>query len=343
MVARPRSHEFEPEGSETVSILFVGDLMCMGNDRVPDIDPRLRALVSSADLVIGNCEAPVTRSSARPDASYLFAFEMAEEYLRTFLERLGVRRGRCVLSVANNHIGDQGRQGLEATLRRLRSLGVTPVGHRTRDGPIVSVRVGAVGVTVAAWTNWMNQDVFDAGEGVWRTDQIAQIPERAWAERKENLATDCLIGSPHWDYEFRHFPASETRALARRLMGDGFDLLVGHHPHVVQPIEWLDGGICLYSVANLNGPTSLLVSWPSRLLGVFEVRLMAAGRFRGRVAGYTMHPFVQLGRKRDVSIVPLDGAPRRLRLKLEERLRLVYPPTRSGTSSVPGPGGWSRR
>ena len=330
---RPIAHRFGTPHPRTIRLLFVGDLMCMRWDRVPSVHRRLRQLIASADLVIGNCEAPVASRDSRPDASYRFTFDMAEEYLATFLRRLGVSAGRCVLSVANNHIGDQGERGLMDTLERLSRLGVTPVGNRASGEPTIKVRVGGVNVLLAAWTHWMNREAFGSSAGVWRADAIDALRARTWRDIKTRLGGDCLIGTPHWDYEFRHFPSERTREVAHRMTGLGFDLLVGHHPHVCQPIEWLRPGICLYSLGNLNGPTSLLRSWPSKLLGVFEVQLIADQRRRGGVAGYRLHPFVQQGRSPDVSLVPLDQAPRRLRAKVERRLRTIYPTPTSLPSS----------
>jgi len=326
VVPRPSAHRFSSQPSEPVRLLFLGDLMCMGRDRVPRVDERLRRLIASADLVLGNCEAPITHAHVRPNASYGFTFDMAEEYLGTLLQRLGVRPGRCVLSVANNHMGDLGPRGLPETLKRLRGLAVMPVGARAADGPTVQVQVRGVRLAIAAWTHWMNREVFEGDNRVWRVEEVDAIPARAWSETKERLGAHCLIGTPHWDYEFCHFPAQATREFAQRMIGRGFDLLVGHHPHVLQPIEWLAGGICMYSVGNANGPRSLLLRRSSKLFGAFEVQLVPTGRLRGRVAAYRLHPFVQYGRGRTVYLTPLEAAPRGLRAKLETRLRLLYPP-----------------
>lgn len=328
VVPRPSAHRFSSQPSEPVRLLFLGDLMCMSRDRVPRVDERLRRLIASADLVLGNCEAPITHAHVRPNASYRFTFDMAEEYLGTLLQRLGVRPGRCVLSVANNHMGDLGPSGLPETLERLRGLGVMPVGARAAHGPTVQVQVRGVRLAIAAWTHWMNREVFEGDNRVWRVEEVDAVPARAWSEMKERLGAHCLIGTPHWDYEFCHFPAQATREFAQRMIGRGFDLLVGHHPHVLQPIEWLAGGICMYSVGNANGPRSLLLRRSSKLFGAFEVQLVPTGRLRGRVAAYRLHPFVQYGRGRTVYLTPLEAAPRGLRAKLEARLRLLYPPAR---------------
>ncbi len=325
MAARARAFQFRPDTSRTVRLLFVGDLMCMARDRVPEVDRRLRELVRSADLVIGNCEAPIARSRHRPHASYRFTFDMAEEYLETFLVRLGADPARTVLSVANNHIGDRGPRGPLETVRRLERLGVTPIGQRVTDGPIVTVRAGTVNLAIVAWTHWLNRDGIAGAGGVWRAEDVAAFPESHWGAMRERTNADCLIGAPHWGLEFHHFPNGPIRRFARRMCHAGFDLLVGHHPHVLQPVEWHGRGVCLYSVGNLNGPKSLLASWPSRLLGVFEVRLCATGSERGRIASYRLHPFVQRRLSRGVRLVPLDRMPLRQQARLERRLRLLYP------------------
>jgi poly-gamma-glutamate synthesis protein (capsule biosynthesis protein) len=306
----------------------------MGRDRVPRVDERLRRLIDSADFVIGNCEAPVTRAHLSPTASYRFRFEMAAEYLHALLEGLGMRPGRCALSVANNHIGDQGPRGLRETLERLWGLGVIPLGARTADGLTAQVEVRGVKLAIVAWTHWMNQEVFEGDDGVGRVEEVDGIPGRAWSEAKERLGADCLIGTPHWDYEFCHFPAQSTRALAGRMIERGFDLIVGHHPHVLQPIEWLAGGICMYSVGNANGPRSLLLRRYSKLFGAFEIELVPTGPSRGRVAAYRLHPFVQRAHGATVYLTPLDALPRDLRTKLEARLRLLYPPSGHSLQTV---------
>src|SRR5690349_552752 len=67
----PRSQDFPHAPGRIARIFFFGDLMCMKRDEVPAIDPSIRALLSGADLVIGNCEAPVIFKEVRPYAQYV--------------------------------------------------------------------------------------------------------------------------------------------------------------------------------------------------------------------------------------------------------------------------------
>jgi hypothetical protein len=164
---------------------------------------------------------------------------------------------------------------------------------------------------VVAWTQWMNRDVFGPDDGVLRTHDVI-APD--WRVVRERLALDTLVASPHWEWEFQHFPCAATVAHANALATAGFDAIAGHHPHVVQPIAWLGNTVCQFSLGNLMART---LTWPHRLLAVLELHV---ARTSGRVVGYRCHPFVQL----DDAIVPLAAAPERYRARIAQRLALLF-------------------
>ena len=331
LTLRPAHHRFHLPPTRAVRLLFVGDLMCMSSDRVPEVCSELRDLIRRADFVVGNCEAPVVGDRTRPDARYLFRFRMAEAYLSSLLDRLGVETRRCVLSVANNHIGDQGAAGLSETLHRLRGLGIIPVGVREGSDPSIRLEAGDVRISLTAWTRWMNRELPDTGVGVWRAKEIDRFGCRSRVGGAPSARVDLRIAFPHWDREFCHFPSAETTRSARRLAAAGFDLIVGHHPHVLQPVEWLAGSVCLYSVGNLNGPTALLRSWSSRMLGAFEVEVSAAGPRRGQIAAYQLHRFVQRRTRDAVRLSTLSELAPQARRRLEQRAGMLYPGPSSPT------------
>jgi len=331
LTLRPAHHRFHLPPTRAVRLLFVGDLMCMSSDRVPEVCSELRDLIRRADFVVGNCEAPVVGDRTRPDARYLFRFRMAEAYLSSLLDRLGVETRRCVLSVANNHIGDQGAAGLSETLHRLRGLGIIPVGVREGSDPSIRLEAGDVRISLTAWTRWMNRELPDTGVGVWRAKEVDRFGSRSRVGGAPSARADLRIAFPHWDREFCHFPSAETTRSARRLAAAGFDLIVGHHPHVLQPVEWLAGSVCLYSVGNLNGPTALLRSWSSRMLGAFEVEVSAAGPRRGRIAAYRLHRFVQRRTRDAVRLSTLSELAPQARRRLEQRAGVLYPGPSSPT------------
>lgn len=274
------------EGSR---LLFLGDLMAARNWQLPEVAPAFRELVRRADLVIINCEGPV-KPGSEPDGRRPYArVRFSSRYLGQVLECLGVDPGRCVLSVANNHAADCGPEGLTTTVEALRDMGLRVVGAREGESPLVRVNAGPVPVGLVAWTDWQNLGRA-AGCGVWDGEGLSG---RRWQEEALAAGIRCLAALPHWGHEFRHFPEPGVRLRARELVGQGFRIIAGHHPHVVQPLETFDGGLCLYSGGNVIGP-AIPLAWPCRLFAALEVALATGGPDPGSVSGYRVHPFVQL-------------------------------------------------
>jgi poly-gamma-glutamate synthesis protein (capsule biosynthesis protein) len=299
-----------------VTVVLVGDLMRTRRGEVPRVDPRLRRVVGGADLVVGNCEGPV---SGEPERRRLTLKErLHPRFLVDLLAELGADPRRTVLSVANNHSGDHGREGLDETVELLTGLGVTVAGLAT--APIATARAGELEVGVVAWTTWMNREAFAPGSGVARERQIAA---EDWGELRRLGRLDTLVAFPHWGWELRHVPGREVLERVDRLLEQGFDLVAGHHPHVLHPVEVRDGRLVASSLGNLTGP-SIPMSWPMRLGALLEVTLGTAGEERGRVLRYRLHPCVQPP-GRPARLLPLDAAAEPLRRRAERRLALLFP------------------
>lgn len=319
---RPLEHTFvsDPE-DRPLRLLFLGDIMSLHGDRISHVDPAISGLLSGADLVIGNCEAPVMHRPLSRETHNGFVFNMSHEYLRGIVEQLGVKPGRLLLSVANNHTFDQGEAGYLSTQERFAELGIQPLGlWNGGESPVVRVEVEGLAVGVVAWTHWMNIDPPRADPGVWRNTHLDGLDAE---ELKRRHGLDLVVAFPHWEYEFQHFPSRSTRELARQLHARGFKLIVGSHPHVIQPMEWFEDGLCAYSLGNFCG---LGVAWAVKLISLLEVRVGTRGAQRGRVVGYRLHPFIQLHEGERISLVPLEKTPTAKRAEWEQRLGLVYAP-----------------
>ncbi len=317
LVPLPRSAQLGDEPVE-LTLAFLGDLMCMQNDRIPEVPSVVQDALRGADLVFANCEAPVMFEELRPYARYVGHFAMAEAFLFGFLERLGVPADKAVLSIANNHIADQGVDGLVQSIERIEKHGAVAVGALTDAGaaPYRVVERAGKRIGVVAWSQWLNSEQRLPGfPNIVRTRDVEAFD---FAELRASV--DVLVATPHWEYEFRHFPRASTRAFAGRLAASGFDLIVGHHPHVLMPLERFGDRLCLYSLGNLNGPALERVGWPVRLGGVFVVELGASGP-----VSYRLVPFAQRRQPSlDADLVPLEEADPQLR----ERLGVVFPEAR---------------
>ncbi|NWF54949.1 MAG: CapA family protein [Syntrophaceae bacterium] len=293
------------------------------------MDPRLRETLAGADLFIANCEGPVMGGKKTERGFPWISFAMEEDFLRGCLKELGVLPSRCVLSVANNHIGDRGLEGLRSTLDCLGRMGVATVGQRGGAPPFfLSLERNGLRMGIAAWTHWQNRRTFDDFPAVLRGRDII---DSDWREIKMNGRLDLLVGIPHWGVEFHHFPRPEEKGLARLLAQRGFDILAGHHPHVLQPLEWLGKTPCFYSLGNVNGPPLPLLPWPIRLGAFLEIALGVHGEQRGRVAGFAVHSFFRLLSGGQERLLPMERTRIPLRRKLMERWNLLFPFPQGGT------------
>ncbi|RUX94965.1 MULTISPECIES: CapA family protein [unclassified Mesorhizobium] len=310
----------DPSPRQAVRLAFVGDISAVANRSAPGCDPEIKALLGAADLVIGNCESPVVdRANAALGTRLGTHHAMSERFLAEALAVAGISREKLVLSLANNHVLDQGVAGFDETVAALQRLGIRTVGL-VANGPVVPVQVGPLDIGFAAFTLWRNAD-----ESVF-TGRVSMDSDPA---RWSRDGVDLLCAVPHWDWEFRHFPRAETRVLARRLVGQGVGLIAGHHAHVVQPVEKIDRTIVAYGLGDFLGTAFARQPWPGRIGGIFVVDVSVDAGSRGAIASYRLHPFMRLRAGDHERLLLVEGMERRMRGKVEARLRAVFPSSSS--------------
>ncbi|QKD02313.1 CapA family protein [Mesorhizobium loti] len=318
----------DPPPKRTVRLAFVGDISAVANRRAPDCDPAIKALLDSADLVIGNCESPVVdKPSAVLGTKLGTHHAMTERFLAEALAAVGIARERLVLSLANNHVLDQGVAGFDGTVAALQRIGIRIIGLAA-NGPVQPVKVGALNVGFAAFTLWRNADEHLFAGRVLTDGDLTGRPRDGF---------DLLCAVPHWDWEFRHFPRVGTRALARRLAGQGVGLIAGHHAHVVQPVERIGRTVVAYGLGDFLGTALARQPWPGRIGGIFVVDVSADAGTRGMVAAYRLRPFVRLRNGDHERLVPVEALEGRMREKVVGRLGAVFP-----SPLVVGEGGSAR-
>ena len=188
--------------------------------------------IRQADLAVVNLEAPLGGAPYRgyplfcaPDA---FAAALRDAGFDLFL-------------TANNHILDRGERGLSRTLDVLDSLQVLHTGsyrtaeERARFCPLLfschGIRLAILNYTYA--TNGMTISP-PASVNYLHREQIELDLQQA-----RNLGAELIIVCLHWGEEYRQEPTPDQRELARFLVNRGAHLVIGSHPHVLQPIELL--------------------------------------------------------------------------------------------------------
>ena len=212
-------------------------------------------LLSQPDLTFANLESPVAPDAGTGTREYVFN---ASPEAVLALRHAGVD----LVSVANNHAFDQGRRGFEETLRRVEAAGLRAVGAGPADHPAGPLLVDAGGLSLAflGWAHFFNQDGNDcrpAKPGAPPCLQAAHLDRARAVEvvREAAARADAVIVSLHWGTEYEQQPRSEDVDLAHQLADAGALVVLGHHPHVLQPVELYpraDGttAVIAYSLGN---------------------------------------------------------------------------------------------
>lgn len=235
------------QNSEPVTLLFAGDVTLSDNvEKAIGTDTsyvfRLWKPGEEADIFMVNLEHPVTRVTERVEKKY--NFKMNPAAIGT------LKDGRVSLvNCANNHVFDYGLQGIEETIRNLDSAGVkyVGIGKNLRDArtPII---LDAKGRRFGFLGYYGGGDF----EATAKRPGFAPRYERYILEDVRSLKkkVDFVVVNFHWGTERAPEPDTWQVRLAHRVVDAGADLIVGHHPHILQGIEQYQGKHIAYSLGN---------------------------------------------------------------------------------------------
>lgn len=228
-----------------------------GRDFTPML-ASLQPVVGAADLGVCHLETPIA-----PDGEDFSTFPL----YGVPPEVVGAIRAagfdRC--STASNHVVDRGTAGVDRTVAVLEAngLGQSGMARTPEEGGPRVFTVDGVSVAHLSYTYGFNGLVLPAGEE-WRSALI--VPQRiiADARRARQLGAQVVFVSLHWGVEGERSITAEQRAVADIVTASGeVDLVVGHHAHVLQPIEQVNGIWVAFGLGNMisNLPTS--PRWPA--------------------------------------------------------------------------------
>ncbi|MFI8320551.1 CapA family protein [Streptomyces sp. NPDC085529] len=237
-----------------------------------DFGPLLagvRPVVSKADLAICHMETPVGRPKG--------PFEGYPEFLvppqiLTALKDVGY--DTC--STASNHTYDHGLKAVRRTLDAMDAAGLGHAGSARTPEEAQKINIRDVkGVKVAhlsySWESFLNPT---PEKERWAFNRISTDEIRKAEQRARQQGAEVVILSVHWGLEHYNEPSAPQLELAERLTREtGIDLVIGHHAHVVQPIQKLNGTWVAYSLGNQvarhSSPTGLT---EEGVIGWFEFR-----------------------------------------------------------------------
>jgi poly-gamma-glutamate capsule biosynthesis protein CapA/YwtB (metallophosphatase superfamily) len=237
--------------SEPLTLLFVGDIMLSRN--IGDIITRTRpefpfekisVVTRDADVTIGNLEGPISSRGTNQGSEYSFR---ADPKVTAGLKFAGFD----ILSLANNHIWDWGTNALIDTVQILEDNDILFVGAGRTEleaNQPVFVEKNGVNVAFLSYTNLYPPSLWakgsNPGVSAWDPDDIVKTIQAL--ERSSDITVVLL----HWGEEYKTKASKDQNFLARSFVDAGADLVVGHHPHVVQEVERHGNAWIAYSLGN---------------------------------------------------------------------------------------------
>jgi len=231
-----------------VTIIAVGDVMTDRNvgkaiaaNGSASILEKVRELTRSGDISFANLESPLSTVGAHAPEDCVFR-------ARPETVKVLVDGGFDIVSLANNHSFNAGREGILQTLDTLEQNGVQYCGAR-RDrakGGEVTVLQGGEGPVRVGFIAATDMSIEHGSYNKVAADRRNLIAEIQAARP----LCDLLCVSFHWGNEYETVPTQRQRNTAHTAIRAGADIVLGHHPHTLQGIEAFEGKPILYSMGN---------------------------------------------------------------------------------------------
>ena len=187
---------------------------------------NVRSILEADDLSVVNFEGTLTEETSRADKT--FAFKGPAKYT-------DILTGSSVeaANIANNHSKDYGTKSQEDTIKNLSNAGIATFGYE--NVVVVDVKGIKVGLT----------GIYELAE---HEQKATQIKENIQALK--DAGAQIIIVNFHWGIEKEYTPNATQKKLAHLAIDEGADLVIGHHPHVLEGIEKYNGKYIAYSLGN---------------------------------------------------------------------------------------------
>jgi poly-gamma-glutamate synthesis protein (capsule biosynthesis protein) len=272
-----------------VKLAAVGDLMldralgyAIQQGQIDYPFAQVAAVLSRADLTVGNLESALGDSGNPANKSYTFQAPAAAA------ESLTVA-GFDLVSLANNHAMDFGEGSLLEGIELLNRQGISTIGAGMNSAMAREPVILEVNGMRIAFLGYVNVPVEVSGFDTrsWEATEVS--PGLAWAhldDITQDVGTadknaDLVIVVLHSGYEYVEAPSEPQQLAAKTAIDAGADLVIGHHAHVLQGIEFYNDGVIAYGLGNFafeidgDPTTAVLNVWLDRD-GVRELEIIPA-------------------------------------------------------------------
>ncbi len=258
-----------PRPLRTARLRAVGDLMvhkrqlelARQKDGSYDFHPQYALIADSladADYTLANLETTIGRYG---DMAYSgFPLFNTPEALLDAVKDAGVD----FLTLANNHMLDRYFEGMVTTVDNVEKWGFDHGGaNRTaaeKEAPVV-VEVNGIGIGLLCYTQMTNgmEAYCSAAVKEYGVNYLRHADFSRDVQRLRDAGAEVVIALPHWGEEYNRRPEANTVALAKRMIAAGVDVILGSHPHMVQPVRFVEAeapdgtlrrGLVAYSLGN---------------------------------------------------------------------------------------------
>lgn len=256
--------------SQTIRLTFVGDAMqhgpqiraartADGNHDYSACFIHLASDIADADFAVVNLECPL---GGKPYSGYP-NFSAPDEFASALRDA-----GFDFFATANNHCLDRRDAGLKRTIQQLDALNIPHVGtylNAAARDTLCPQLVDVKGIRMAMMSYTYGTNGIPV-QGKVVLDYINRERIAADIARARELNADVICVCMHWGIEYKMLPVDAQRSLANFLVEQGVDLIIGSHPHVVEPMEirhsdkWNKDVLLVYSlgnfISNQNGTDS---------------------------------------------------------------------------------------
>ncbi len=231
----------------TWTLLAGGDVL-MDRSEAAGVDPfaGIEPSLASADIAVVNVEMVISERGEPADKKYVFRAPPSAA------ERIAAA-GVDVANLANNHAMDYGPDALVDTVDLLEANGVIALGAGATSSDayrhrIIEVRPGVhvafVGASMVVPLGFPATQTRPGIASAYQRDRVLANVRVAASE------ADVVIAVIHWGIERMTCPEGRQRDFAFELLHNGADAVIGHHPHVLQPVVFDDGKLVAYSLGN---------------------------------------------------------------------------------------------
>lgn len=227
-----------------MKLLFLGDFFYRQEKRIKS---NFSHRFNQECIIVANFEGCITQKCVFKSEKVLLG-QSTESAIAA--NELSIR----YVSLANNHLHDHDNSTIALTQNLLRKSGITPFGLTkiNNDEDIsINLTINKIEIEIFGVTHKMTGAIVGATndweffcEDIESTKFLSALEE---SKRKGKF----VIVYVHWGETNYRFPSLDIRQLARKLVNLGANLIVGHHPHVIQGMELINGSKVYYSVGNL--------------------------------------------------------------------------------------------